>query len=238
MEALLGSRRSDVSAYAIDLRTGQAIRYGQASGMATASIAKLDILLTFLLHQQDAGALPSASETALATAMITHSDNDAASSLWSTVGAGSGVAAANRRFGLSVTVPGPTSYWGSTTTSAADQVRLMRLVLQPNAVLGTAYREYALRLLESVESDQRWGVSAASDRGGSDPRLALKNGWLPRAVDGGRWVVTSVGCVTAGGDPLVLAVLTRRSASMNNGIALVESVAGVLRDALAGSASD
>jgi hypothetical protein len=231
-DQLLGERKDDVSAYAVDLRTGASVSYGQTSGMATASMVKLDILLTLLTHEQASGTMPSAGETALATAMITHSDNDAASSLWSAVGGGSGVAAANQRFGLTDTVPGPSSYWGSTTTGAADQVRLLRQVVGPSSVLGPAYRAYALHLLESVEPDQQWGVSAASDGDADDPPLATKNGWLPRPVDGGRWVVTSVGRVTAGGDPLALAVLTRSSSSMDEGIALIESVAKVMRTAL------
>jgi beta-lactamase class A len=234
LQALLGARSSDVSAYGVDLRTGRTASFGQGSGMATASMVKLDILLTFLLQHQDGGTSPTAGETALATAMITRSDNAAASALWNAVGAGSGIAAANHRFGLgAATVPGPSSYWGSTTTNAADQVRLMRLVLSANSPLSATSRSYALRLLRSVESDQRWGVSAAADTAD----VALKNGWLPRSVDGGRWVVTSVGAVTSQGDPLVLAVLTRSSSTMDAGITMVEDVAVVLRDAVAGTGS-
>lgn len=235
LDTLLGDHKDDVSAYAVDLRTGRTVSYGRSSGLATASMVKLDILLTLLLQEQDEGTLPSAGETSLATQMITESDNDAASDLWSVVGADSGVAAANRRFGLTETVPGPSSYWGSTTTGAADQVRLFRQVVGSTSLLAPAYRAYALRLLQAVEPDQRWGVGAAADAGTADPTLANKNGWLPRPVDGGRWVVTSVGRVTAGGDPLVLAVLTRRSSSMDVGITTVESVARALRDALVGS---
>lgn len=235
LDKQLGSRRGDVSAYAVDLRTGQTVHYGQGSGMATASMVKLDILLTFLLQEQREGTMPSSAETALATQMIYNSDNDAASDLWSEIGAGSGISAANHRFGLSATTPDPAGYWGATTTSAADQVRLMRLVLEPNKLLSDASRAYALKLLEGVEPDQRWGVSAANDRGPADQALALKNGWLPRSVDGGRWVVNSVGRVTAAGDPVVLAVLTRRSTTIDNGIALVETTAKAMRNSLVGT---
>ena len=49
--------------------------------------------------------------------MIRESDNDAASDLWSQIGAEDGLAAANSTFGLTDTDPGADGYWGLTTTT-------------------------------------------------------------------------------------------------------------------------
>jgi hypothetical protein len=229
LDRTLGDRSDDVSAFAVDLATGKTVAYGQDGGMATASMVKLDILLTLLMQKQDAGTMPSASERATAGNMIQQSDNDAATALWNEVGQGTGIRAANARLGLTATTPGESSYWGSTETSAHDQVRLMSSLYSPSGPFKDAYRTFALDLLTHVADDQSWGVSSADDSG----TPALKNGWLPRERDGGRWVVTSVGHVTAAGRELVLAVLTRGSSTMPAGIDVVEDVAVKLRTALA-----
>lgn len=229
LDQQLGERSDDVSAFAVDLTTGKSVAYGQERGMATASMVKLDILLTLLMQKQDTGTMPSASERNTAGAMIRQSDNDAATALWSAVGQGSGITAANQRLGLTATVPGESSYWGSTETNARDQVRLMSTLYSPTGPLTPAYRSFALDLLTHVAPDQRWGVSAADESG----TPALKNGWLPQERDDGRWIVTSVGHVTTGGREVVLAVLSRGSVTMPAGINLIEDVAVQLRDALA-----
>jgi hypothetical protein len=229
LDQRLGDLSDDVSAFAVDLASGKSVAYGQEEGMATASMAKLDILLTLLMQKQDAGEMPSASERNTASAMIRQSDNDAATALWNAVGQGTGIKAANEHLGLTATVPGQSSYWGSTETNARDQVRLMASLYDVKGPLTPAYRNFALDLLTHVEVDQRWGVTAADDSG----TAALKNGWLPRERDGNRWIVNSVGHVTTGGREVVLAVLTRDSATMPAGIDLIEDVAVRLRDTLA-----
>src|SRR5207248_274855 len=83
----------------------------------TASVVKMDILATVLYQNQKAGRQLSATQKALATKMITASDNDAATALWNSAGGAGGVATANRAFGLTQTKPNYA--WGMTTTTPA-----------------------------------------------------------------------------------------------------------------------
>jgi beta-lactamase class A len=233
VSAYLRTRSGSVGAIAVDVQTGVVVSSSPRATSYTASIVKLDILAALLLQRQDAGRLPTTAEQALARRMITESDNDAASALWQRIGGASGLAKANRRLGLRDTVPGAGSLWGLTRTTAADQVRLLTVVTGYGGVsaqagiagnvgaLKAAQRAYAVHLMEQVDDDQAWGVSAAAAGAGT----ALKNGWLPYSGDGYRWLVNSIGRVrTADGSTLLVAVLSRRSPSLAYGVATVEQV--------------
>jgi Beta-lactamase enzyme family len=160
--------------------------------------------------------------------MIEHSDNDAASALWDAIGDGAGLSAANRQLGLTATTPGPGGYWGSTTTTAQDQARLLgRLV--GDGPLTDASHAYALGLMADVEPDQAWGVSAAA-RGGE--RVQLKNGWLDPSDLNGRWVINSIGRVTDADTDATLVVLSSGHTSMASGTAAVGRVAALTRQYL------
>ncbi|ROO88838.1 beta-lactamase class A [Actinocorallia herbida] len=220
LNAYLADRSGTVSAAVTDLETGQTYRYHPKVRTATASIVKLDILETLLLKAQDADRALTSGEEALAKNMITLSDNTAATSLFTSVGGAAGLAAANRRLGLTQTTP--SSAWGATTTSADDQVRLLTSLVSRTSRLTKTSRSYALGLMGDVTASQAWGVSAAARTG---DKVALKNGWLPRPVHGGLWTVNSVGRVTGHGHDYLIAVISERSTSMPEGIATVEHVA-------------
>jgi len=218
-----------VSVAVTDLSTGQSLEYGAPShGFATASIVKVDILSTLLLQAQDQHTTLTQSQESLATTMIENSDNDSATALWNDIGQQSGLNAANQRFGLTSTTGGTDGNWGLTSTTSADQLRLLRQVFTSDSLLSTASRSYIQGLLAQVESDQRWGVSAAAS--GSD--YAVKNGWLPRSATG-LWVINSIGRVERNGQELLIAVVSDGNLSESDGISLVQSVA----QAAAGSLS-
>ncbi|MYW44535.1 serine hydrolase, partial [Streptomyces sp. SID161] len=207
--------------------------HGADRAYDTASIVKVDILATLLLQAQDKGRHLTARERDLAEPMIRRSDNAAANALWRQIGRASGLAAANKRLGLGATEGGPGGKWGLTRTTAGDQIRLLRAVFDP---MGAAHpgsggldeksRGYVSALMSRVVPEQTWGVSAA---GGAKSRKVLKNGWLQRTTTG-RWDVNSIGRVTAGGHRYLVAVLSDGSASMSDGVRLVERTA---RSALA-----
>lgn len=199
-----------------DLGTGFSYTYNPGLRTAAASIVKVDILVTLLLQAQKAHRRLTASERRLASRMIEHSDNDAATALWNIVGGSYGLGRANRTLGLRNTVPGPGGYWGSTTTGAKDQVRILGALTGSSSPLNKQNRRYVLGLMSKVTADQAWGVSAA---GGT---VALKNGWLPRPVDGGRWTVNSIGRVTTGRHTYLIAVISDRHPSLSTGIDAVE----------------
>ncbi|WP_262060120.1 class A beta-lactamase-related serine hydrolase [Streptomyces sp. STR69] len=192
----------------------------------TASIIKVDILATLLLQAQDAGRGLTQQELTWATAMIEHSDNDAANALWRRIGQAPGLAAANKRLGLSSTVGGAAGKWGLTQTTATDQIRLLHAVFADGgtssasgSALTEASQSYIRTLMTRIAAGQSWGVSAASDAG-----WALKNGWLQRSTTG-LWDINSVGEITSGTHHYLVAVLSDGNASMAGGIAAVERAA-------------
>lgn len=213
--------QGSVSVTVTDLSTGATLDYGATGhSFATASIVKVDILASLLLQAQGRGTTLTATQRAVATRMIENSDNDAASSLYQEIGENSGLDAANKRFGLTSTHGGSGLLWGVTTTTAADQLRLLRQVFTDSSLLDAASRSYLQGLMVRVESDQSWGVSAAATAGG----FALKNGWLPRTATG-LWVVNSIGRIDYDGHGLLVSVLSDGNPTMDEGVTLVEAVA-------------
>jgi hypothetical protein len=219
-----------VSIAAYDPATGLAYTYGDDSDFDTASVVKVDILATLMLQNQDAGTSLTASQLSTATSMIENSDNDSATALWDEIDGDAGLNAANVRLGLTSTVGGTDGYWGLTTTTADDQVTLLKAVTADDSILDAASRATIIGLMSDVESDQAWGVSAAADADGS---VALKNGWVNIVDDDDLWVVGSIGQITVDGSPLLIAVLTHHQASENDGIDLVEQLAGTVAPVLA-----
>jgi hypothetical protein len=195
----------------------------------TASIVKVDILET-LLHKQK-GRL-SASQRSLATAMIERSDNDAASDLWSADGGAAGVRRYDKLVGLTQTTPAGHGLWGLTTTSAADQVTLIRELVGGHSALGARSRQLTRRLMTHVTAAQRWGVSAGPT---SRATVGLKNGWLPVTQDHNRWAVNSIGWVSAPHRRYVIAVITQHESSEQYGISTIEHISRLV---WAGAATD
>jgi hypothetical protein len=209
------------SVSALDLSSGRRLDYGATSGMIDASVSKLDVLEALLLAHQDSHTPLDGEDDELATAMIEHSDNDAGQALWNGLGSAAGIGAANSRLGLRHTVPGEGGYYGLTTSGASDQLVLLGHLQNGHGPLTAASRAYALGLLADVESDQRWGVSAAADPGTG---FAVKNGWLSVADDSGRWAVNSDGIVTIAGHRVLIAVMTQHDVGEQAGITLVEAI--------------
>ncbi|QKW24594.1 serine hydrolase [Kitasatospora sp. NA04385] len=178
----------------------------------TASTVKVDLVAALLLRRGGADGL-TAGQRELAELSIVRSDNAAASELYLLVGGADGLDAAYRALGLVETVAGRDGYWGLTTTSAADRVRLLRRVFTADggALPG---RRWLAGLMRRVVPEQAWGVSAAGAG-------ALKNGWLPRSATG-RWVVDSFG---ARPDGTLVAVLSDGWRELAEGVAAVESAA-------------
>jgi beta-lactamase class A len=216
-----GASVGHVSVAALDVATGRSFDYAPDTPIRTASVVKLDVLAALLLQGQDDGRPPSAEARALATRMIEQSDNEAASRLWEDLGGVPALDAANRRLGLRATHL--VDRWGSSTTSASDQLALLA-ALHSSGPLDPASRSYARDLMTRVVDEQRWGVSAAAEPGTT---AALKNGWAPADSDDGRWAVGSVGIITVDGSPVLLAVLTERQPSRDAGIQLVEALSRI-----------
>ena len=151
LEDFVAGQDGHVAVAVLDRVTGtQLITNGDRS-FDTASVVKVDVLAALLLQAQQAGTALTDDEDRLATAMITRSDNDATTALWQRIGGADGLATANRTLGLSETTPGANGVWGLTTTTAADQLRLLAAVTDPAGPLRPAGRAYLLGLMECAE---------------------------------------------------------------------------------------
>jgi Beta-lactamase enzyme family len=228
------------------LRGGPDVQY-------TASIVKADIMALWLWrYQSRPGTIPASmpySIRYLLQNMITMSDNVAATSLFYFSGGCTTLTLFNTLIPVRHTRVGcetPTYYgWGNTTTTAADQVAIVRTLAYPNRTLKPDAREYGLHLMESVEPAQRWGITcgpwgttcAAPDYATPDPAVtvALKNGWkyVPTCAqqdDSCPWQVNSIGWVRGRGRDYVLAVLTTDdpagpgTAGLDYGISTIQGV--------------
>lgn len=213
----------------LDLTTGHSIRAGATAGMSEASIVKLDILQAWLYQEQQDGEGLDSGEMADAAAMMEQSDNAAGDRIFVDESGNSGLGSYNRVLGLTHTALDPNGTWGLSTTSAADQLSLLKALVSAHSPLTAASRNYALTLMSQVEADQTWGISAAADRGAPSQ---LKNGWLNIDSDGGLWAVNSDGLTTVRGHKLLLVVLSQHQPDFQTGVNRVQAAAVALAAAL------
>lgn len=224
-----GDTRLAVAVFDLDSADQEVASYRAKDSFDTASISKLGILAALLLQAQDEDRALTAAERGYAEEMIRTSDNEAANSLWQSIGEAVGLDAAHERLGLEATKGGPGTSWGLTQTTARDQVQLLRAVFargpvstpRPPKGLNQTSRAYIRRLMGQITDEQDWGVSAAGSPGA---QWALKNGWIQRNTTG-LWVINSVGQVTVHGHHYLVSVLSSGNPSMESGVRLVERAA-------------
>jgi beta-lactamase class A len=214
------------SVAALDLSTGRMITAGAASGMSEASLVKLDILQTALYQQQQG---ETTLDEADAVEMMDNSDNEAADQIFGAVGGNDALRAYNLRLGLTNTELDTDGIWGLSTTSASDQLRLLKALVSASSPLTASSRSYALDLMAQVEADQTWGVSAAADPGAA---TELKNGWLDIDSDDGLWAVNSAGTTILDGHRALLVVLSQHQPDYQSGVDRVQAAAKALAAAL------
>lgn len=222
------ARRGRVSVVAVqvdDPGLGLGCWLDSARHFDSASVVKVIILGALLRKAQDQHRHLTATEVALARAMITRSDNDAASALWAEVGR-SDLQHFLDLAGMTHTSLGPGNAWGLTQITASNEILLLRLLQDKNPVLDTSSRDYVLSLMAQVIASQRWGVTAGAP---ASLIAHVKNGWLPLAPDG--WRVNSIGCFTGRGGGYSIVVLTQDNPTMAYGIATIEAIARVINRA-------
>ena len=185
----------------------------------TASVVKVLVMLVVLEQARQERRPVSESELALLWPMITESDNDSTSQLWEDIGRGQAVGSYLRAVGVSGFTPDPGSSWGVSFASARGMAMVLGKLLSGEILDGPS-RALALRLLENVIPQQRWGVTAGTVEG---DLVGVKNGWYPG--DEG-WRVNSVGVVrSATRGSYAVAVMTGQRASWREGIDTIEGVA-------------
>jgi beta-lactamase class A len=197
--------------------TGKLYGYDSARSYDSASVVKAMLLVAYLSRSAVRDRALGSSDRALLDPMIESSDNNAATRVYSVVGA-AGLDDVAARAGMVYFAASPS--WGSTQIAAADQARLLARL---DELLPERHRRYALGLLAHVIDSQRWGIPEAVPDGG---RVWFKGGWRPES-DG--WVVHQVALVERGGRRVALAVLTNRDSSEAYGH---ETIRGVARRAM------
>ena len=141
----------------------------------------------------------TASEQSLAVPMIEVSDNNAASALFNHVGGAPAVESWDRSVGLTGTTVVPN--WAVSTTTATDQLKVLKTYAMPNPTLDAASREYGLSLLSQVEPSQIFGVNFGI---GPGTLRAVKTGRLPSLG-----VYNAIGWVKGDGRDYLIATLTQ-----------------------------
>jgi hypothetical protein len=233
LAGLLSAKGQYAAVGVLDLTTGATVVYNERVSFQTASIVKADILAALLWKLQNSGGHLTDAQKALATRMITKSDNTAASSLYTQLGGATGLTAANKAFGLTSTTPGPGSTWGKAHTTVTDQLTLLKVLTGADSPLSAASRAYQLGLMSQVSEDQRWGVPAAAQN--SATGVYVKNGWDTLVADGGLWEINSIGRIVEPGHDWLVVVLSSHNSSMEDGQELVEGAAKMAVDGLRGA---
>jgi hypothetical protein len=229
----LAGRAGTVLAAIYDFRTGQTWTLGSGSPQATGSLVKVDILQT-LLARQPLGL--SAADQARARSMIENNVNAPATVLWNQIGRAAGLRSYNASVGLQQTTPSTCLVcagfawpgWGLTTTTPADQLLLLRQLVD-GTLLSAADRGYAVSLMENVEPDQRWGISAGVPPG---VQVALKNAWVPLTAPNTDWQVNSEGWISGDGRDYLVAVLTTGNPDEQYGIDTINTLSALLWPAM------
>lgn len=217
----------EFSVAVLDRKTGLRYSFRGTEAYETASVVKVQVLACLLLTAQDKHRDLTSSELSLAKRMITLSDNDATTALFTQLGRAPAITKSNKRLGLTATKVSDS--WGLTRTTVNDQVRLLSELVDSKGPLDEDSRELADKLMSSVDDDQDWGIPAV---GKSGEHTTVKNGWLPRSTDGNRWIINTVGRVTGDDIDVSIAVLSHNNASMPGGIKMVEKAAKMTRQYL------
>ena len=222
IQAARRGRSSTVAVWVDDPGAGITCSLSGSSHFDSASIVKVTILGAMLRKALDQHRYLTGTEANQLRAMITRSDNNAASALWSKLGH-SYLQHFLNLAGMRQTVLGPGGYWGLTQVTAHDEMLLLRLLLTANTVLSSNSRAYALGLMAQAISSQRWGVPAGAPR---SVTVQVKNGWLPRATHG--WRINSIGGFTWSRGWYSIVVLSMDNSTMSYGITTVEAIARVI----------
>jgi Beta-lactamase enzyme family len=229
----LTGRAGTVAAAIYDVNTGQSWTLGPGSPQATGSLVKVDILQA-LLARRPSGL--TAADRARARSMIENNNNAPATTLWNQAGRAVGLRSYNASVGLQQTTPSACLVcagfawpgWGLTTTTPSDQLLLLRALID-GPLLSPAGRGYALSLMENVEPDQRWGVSAGVPPG---VRVALKSAWVPLTPADTDWQINSEGWISGQGRDYLVAILTTGNPDEQYGIDTINTVSAMLWPAM------
>lgn len=233
LNAYLDTRVGRVGVSVHDLRTGGGRYVYNPWVNETLSTVKVLLAMTICGSAQRRGTMPTAYQQQMMSRMIRYSDNDATNRMMAAFGA-PGVQAMARRCGMSSTVvqggtvAGAASWWGYSTSTPVDMVKMMDGLLTGSHILQWTYRKYILDLMSTVTSAQRWGVASTALPSGLTA-LQIKTGWGPRT---GGYRLNSVGRVLGGGRNYAAAIYSRSPNGFSYGQTTVNRVGRIIYDQL------
>ena len=225
LASYLSGQGDDVGAVAYDLTRNTQYTYQPTNTFIMASSAKVPLMVSYLTMIESQNRGPNSYEMSVLTAMIEHSDNNAAQVIYDTIGDDSGQQGYMHSWGITDYSPNPNG-WGWGRWSPSDMAHLLTL-LHEGKVLNSADRALAFHLMQSVESDQRFGVG---DTAPANATVAMKDGWVPGPD--GAWAVNTSGIVTVGGETYIVTVYTGEQGSYSSGVGIVNHVCGAIAQAL------
>lgn len=196
------------------------LRHSNTDKFVTASAIKASVLGELLLEHENSQTDLTDDEKELANSMITASDNDATTDLLYQMGGYQAPDNLFEKLNMNDSQMNLAA-WGYSTTTAPDQIKLLRNIFYKSNVLSADSQQYARSLMSQVNDDQAWGVSAGVPK---NAQISLKNGWLPDDDDG--WMVNSLGHIKTQKVDYVIAVLTNGDTSEQSGINLIEKLSG------------
>ncbi len=221
----LGGFDSDVGAVVYDVTRNTVYSYQPTQRFIMASSAKVPLLVSYLTMIESQGRGPNSYEMSVMSAMIENSDNNAAQVIYDTIGYDAGQQAYMHSWGITDYTSDPNG-WGWGQWSPSDMAHLLTL-LQQGKVLNSSDRALAFQLMESIESDQRFGVG---DTAPANATVAMKDGWV--TGPDGAWAVNTSGIVTVGKETYIITVYTGEQNSFGSGQDIVNHVCGAVAKAL------
>ena len=215
------SERAHVAVSVMDEQSGDTFDHGSGR-FETASLVKIHMVALMSWRAARSGHRLTTTQQQDATQMLVRSDNDAALRSYFALGGRPGIehglASAYGAPGVRV---GDRGYWGHSSTTPHDVVKLLDRILDPGAEPTYALLQDAMT---HVIPEQRWGISVLADDGST---VRTKVGWVE---DPDGWIVNSSGRVLLDGSPVLISVMSDRNASLESGVATIEDVASITGD--------
>jgi beta-lactamase class A len=226
LSSYLTTRGSDAGVEVYDVTHQHSYASHGTAQFLTASSIKVPVMLTFFAMTESQGRKPDDDEMKLLTAMIEHSDNDAASALFDEIGGASGMANYLQQSAVSGLTPNQ-SAWGYSLITPQAMVNMLTQ-LDAGTILTADDRATALDLMQHVEAGQQWGVGDAAPAGST---VTMKNGWVPGPD--GLWSVNTSGIVKTGSETYIISVYTQEQLSLADGQATVQQICDAVASSLA-----
>ncbi|MBA3864977.1 MAG: hypothetical protein H0X42_01305 [Solirubrobacterales bacterium] len=232
-EALESELSAQIGVSVAPLGSGEPEQIGGLETGHAWSSFKVPIVVTALREQ---GSL-SESQKSEANAAITASDNEAAAALFSSLGSSASAAVENTlaasgyptQVATAPPPPGAVSSWGQTDWPLSSSVGFYRALACEALEISPADTAYVIGLMESVISEQQWGLGEA----GIDGQVAIKAGWGPDGSESGPYLVRQAGILRSN-DGTTGAVVTIAaqddSGSFDAGVQDLDAVAAWVKE--------